>query len=93
MPGREDTYCYCSRYQTVPWQRRSISAVERLAKTGRKEYEVRKSKTWRVPPDHKDFKMEMDKDFQQIEDQEMHCYFARAKKDVRSNLRKKIEGR
>ncbi len=21
-------------------------------------------KTWRVPPDHKDFKMEMDKDFQ-----------------------------
>ena len=69
----------------MPWQRRSISAVERLAKTGRKEYEVRKSKTWRVPPDHKDF--------QQIEDQDMHCHFVKVKKDVRSNLRKKIEGR
>jgi len=50
-------------------------------------------KTWRVPPDHKDYEMEMDKDFQQIEDQEMHCYFAKVKKDVRSNLRKKIEDR
>ena len=42
-------------------------------------------KTWRVPPDHKDF--------QQIEDQDMHCHFVKVKKDVRSNLRKKIEGR
>ena len=54
---------------------------------------MRTNKTWRVPPDHKDFEVEMDKDFQQIEDQEMHSYFAKVKKDVRSNLRNKIEGR
>ena len=54
---------------------------------------TRKNKNWRVPPDHKDFEVEMDKDFQQIEDQDMHCHFAKVKKDVRSNLRKKIEGR
>ena len=54
---------------------------------------TRKNKNWRVLPDHKDFEVEMDKDFQQIEDQEMHCYFAKVKKDVRSNLRKKIEDR
>ncbi len=41
---------------------------------------MRKNKTWRVPPDHKDFEVEMDKDSQQIEDQEMHCYFAKVKK-------------
>jgi hypothetical protein len=54
---------------------------------------TRKNKTWRVPPDHKDFEVEMNKDFQQIEDQEMHCYLAKVKKNMRPNLRKKIEGR
>ena len=54
---------------------------------------TRKNKNWRVPPDHKDFEVEMNKDFQQIEDQEMHCYLAKVKKNMRPNLRKKIEGR
>jgi hypothetical protein len=54
---------------------------------------VRNNKTWRAHHDLKDFEIVMRDGYQQIEDHDTHCHFPKVKKDVRSNLRKKIEGR
>ena len=44
-----------------------------------------KKKTWRAQGGHKDFEVEMHKDFQQRKAREMHCHLTKVKTDERSN--------
>ncbi len=48
--------------------------------------------TWRTHHDHKDFEVVMRDDFQQIKDQEMHCYLAKVKTQVSEpNVKNQID--